>query len=117
MHVEFLGYDDGEVADTRDLRRDITRQIRRWRPDLVIAQNPHLRRYGDLAEPVTSLDLDRLSSRALLAGSPRRSLDRLDSLDQSISHRVSSLWKSLADLENSLPTDCVLQPMRTWAPI
>ncbi|MBI2158797.1 MAG: PIG-L family deacetylase [Candidatus Rokubacteria bacterium] len=40
-HVEFLGYDDGEVADTRDLRRDITRQIRKWRPDLVIAQNPH----------------------------------------------------------------------------
>jgi len=40
-HVEFLGYDDGEVADTRNFRRDITRQIRRWRPDLVIAQNPH----------------------------------------------------------------------------
>ena len=40
-HVEFLGYDDGAVEDTRDLRRDITRQIRRWRPDLVIAQNPH----------------------------------------------------------------------------
>jgi len=40
-HVEFLGGDDGEIADTRDLRRDITRQIRKWRPDLVIAQNPH----------------------------------------------------------------------------
>ena len=40
-HVEFLGYDDGEIADTRDLRRDITRQIRKWRPDLLIAQNPH----------------------------------------------------------------------------
>jgi len=40
-HVEFLGYGDGEVADTRDLRRDITRQIRRWRPDLLITQNPH----------------------------------------------------------------------------
>lgn len=39
-HVEFLGYDDGEVEDTRDLRRDVTRQIRRWRPDLVITQNP-----------------------------------------------------------------------------
>jgi LmbE family N-acetylglucosaminyl deacetylase len=39
-HVEFLGYADGEVEDTRDLRRDITRQIRIWRPDLVIAQNP-----------------------------------------------------------------------------
>jgi len=40
-HVEFLGDNDGEVADTRDLRLDITRQIRKWRPDLVIAQNPH----------------------------------------------------------------------------
>ena len=40
-HVEFLGYHDGEVEDTRDLRRDITRQIRKWRPDLVITQNPH----------------------------------------------------------------------------
>lgn len=39
--VEFLGYPDGELEDTRDLRRDITRQIRRWRPDLLIAQNPH----------------------------------------------------------------------------
>ena len=39
--VEFLGYPDCEVEDTRDLRRDVTRQIRRWRPDLVIAQNPH----------------------------------------------------------------------------
>lgn len=38
--VEFLGYPDGELEDTRDLRRDITRRIRRWRPDLVIAQNP-----------------------------------------------------------------------------
>lgn len=39
--VQFLGYPDGELEDTRDLRRDIAREIRRWRPDLVIAQNPH----------------------------------------------------------------------------
>jgi LmbE family N-acetylglucosaminyl deacetylase len=39
--VEFLGYEDGEVEDTRQLRLDVTRQIRRWRPDLIIAQNPH----------------------------------------------------------------------------
>jgi LmbE family N-acetylglucosaminyl deacetylase len=39
--VEFLGYHDGELEDTRDLRRDITREIRRWRPDLVITMNPH----------------------------------------------------------------------------
>jgi LmbE family N-acetylglucosaminyl deacetylase len=39
--VEFLGYEDGEVEDTRQLRLDVTRQIRTWRPDLVITQNPH----------------------------------------------------------------------------
>ena len=39
--VAFLGYEDGEVEDTRDLRRDVTRQIRRWRPDLIITLNPH----------------------------------------------------------------------------
>jgi LmbE family N-acetylglucosaminyl deacetylase len=40
-HVEFLGYPDGEVEDTRELRRDVTRAIRRWRPDLLITMNPH----------------------------------------------------------------------------
>jgi LmbE family N-acetylglucosaminyl deacetylase len=39
--VEFLGYEDGEVEDTRQLRLDITRQIRRWRPSLIIAQSPN----------------------------------------------------------------------------
>jgi len=39
--VEFLGYEDGELEDTRNLRRDITRQIRRWQPDLIITLNPH----------------------------------------------------------------------------
>jgi LmbE family N-acetylglucosaminyl deacetylase len=38
--VEFLGYEDGEVEDTRSLRLDVTRQIRRWRPDLIITQHP-----------------------------------------------------------------------------
>jgi LmbE family N-acetylglucosaminyl deacetylase len=39
--VQFLGYEDGEVEDTRELRRDVAREIRRWRPDLVIGQSPH----------------------------------------------------------------------------
>ena len=39
--VEFLGYEDGEVEDTRQLRLDVTRQIRRWRPDLIITQHPN----------------------------------------------------------------------------
>ncbi|MGH7310943.1 MAG: PIG-L deacetylase family protein [Candidatus Rokuibacteriota bacterium] len=40
-NMEFLGYEDGEVEDTRQLRRDVTREIRRWRPDLLITQNPN----------------------------------------------------------------------------
>jgi LmbE family N-acetylglucosaminyl deacetylase len=39
--VQFLGYPDCEVEDTRDLRRDVSREIRRFRPDLVICQNPN----------------------------------------------------------------------------
>jgi LmbE family N-acetylglucosaminyl deacetylase len=39
--VQFLGYEDGEVEDTRDLRRDVSREIRRWRPQLVICQSPN----------------------------------------------------------------------------
>jgi LmbE family N-acetylglucosaminyl deacetylase len=39
--VRFLGYEDGELEDTRELRRDVTREIRRWRPDLIITLNPH----------------------------------------------------------------------------
>src|SRR5437773_7143413 len=31
--VEFLGHPDGEVEDTRDVRRDVAREIRKWRPD------------------------------------------------------------------------------------
>ena len=38
--VEFLGYEDGDLEDTRNLRRDVTREIRRWRPELIITLNP-----------------------------------------------------------------------------
>jgi LmbE family N-acetylglucosaminyl deacetylase len=45
--VVFLGYEDGEVEDTRQLRRDVTREIRRWRPELIITQHPD-RRFTNL---------------------------------------------------------------------
>jgi LmbE family N-acetylglucosaminyl deacetylase len=41
--IVHLGYPDGYLAPSLDLRRDITRQIRRYRPDLVITQNPQRR--------------------------------------------------------------------------
>ena len=41
--IVHLGYPDGYLTPTLDLRRDIVRQIRRFRPDLVITQNPQRR--------------------------------------------------------------------------
>jgi len=38
-----LGYPDGYLTPSLELRRDVTRQIRRFRPDLVITQNPQRR--------------------------------------------------------------------------
>jgi hypothetical protein len=35
--VFFLGYDDGSLQPTLDLRRQITRWIRRCKPDVVVA--------------------------------------------------------------------------------
>jgi LmbE family N-acetylglucosaminyl deacetylase len=40
-----LGYDDGSLTPSLELRKDITREIRRWRPDLVVAANP-VRNFG-----------------------------------------------------------------------
>ncbi len=38
--LRFLGYPDGRVAATLELRMDISREIRRFRPDIVLAQSP-----------------------------------------------------------------------------
>ncbi|MFS1297568.1 PIG-L deacetylase family protein [Streptosporangium longisporum] len=38
--LRFLGYRDGTVVQSLDLRRDITRVIRQVRPDLVITHSP-----------------------------------------------------------------------------
>lgn len=39
--VDFLGFVDGELEDTRATRMAVTAAIRRHRPDLIITQNPH----------------------------------------------------------------------------
>jgi LmbE family N-acetylglucosaminyl deacetylase len=36
----FLGHPDGAVQATLELRRDISREIRRFKPDVVLTQNP-----------------------------------------------------------------------------
>ena len=45
--IVFLGYEDGSLEPTLALRRDLTRAIRRYRPDIVICPDPTVRYYGD----------------------------------------------------------------------
>ncbi|MGH2457064.1 MAG: PIG-L deacetylase family protein, partial [Candidatus Limnocylindria bacterium] len=45
--IVHLGYPDGYLTPSLELRRDVVRQIRRFRPDLVIAQNPQRRSDGN----------------------------------------------------------------------
>jgi LmbE family N-acetylglucosaminyl deacetylase len=41
--VVFLSYEDGTLQNTLQLRRDIAREIRRFKPDSVICQDPTMR--------------------------------------------------------------------------
>jgi LmbE family N-acetylglucosaminyl deacetylase len=45
--VVFLPYEDGTLTNTLELRRDIVRQIRRFKPDAVICQDPTSRFGGN----------------------------------------------------------------------
>lgn len=38
--VVFLGYQDGELANTPDLRREIVSEIRRFKPQIVVTSDP-----------------------------------------------------------------------------
>jgi LmbE family N-acetylglucosaminyl deacetylase len=45
--VVFLGYADGTLEPTLAMRRDLTRVIRRTRPDVVLCGDPTVRFYGN----------------------------------------------------------------------
>jgi LmbE family N-acetylglucosaminyl deacetylase len=41
--VEFLGYEDGYLEPTIDVRRDVARVVRKYRPDVIVSQDPTFR--------------------------------------------------------------------------
>ena len=44
---EFMGYPDGYLQHTLELRRDITRLLRRYRPEVVVTFDPSVRFFKD----------------------------------------------------------------------
>jgi LmbE family N-acetylglucosaminyl deacetylase len=46
--VLFLGYEDGMLEPSLALRRELTRIIRRYRPDAVVCGDPTMRFYGSM---------------------------------------------------------------------
>ncbi len=49
--VRFLGYPDGRVEATLDLRRDLARVIRQVRPDRVVCPSPERNYAADRGQP------------------------------------------------------------------
>jgi LmbE family N-acetylglucosaminyl deacetylase len=42
-HVVFLGYEDGYLYPTLEVRKDVARQVRIYKPDVIIAMDPTVR--------------------------------------------------------------------------
>jgi LmbE family N-acetylglucosaminyl deacetylase len=99
---EFMGYPDGYLEHTLDLRRDIARLIRRYRPEVVICFDPTNRFFSDsyvnhpdhrasgdaTIDAVFPTARDRLTFPELLA----------DGLEP---HKVSQLWLGAAAQPNT----------------
>ncbi len=66
--VIFLGWQDGMVVADLDLRRDLTRIVRRVRPDIVILGDPGIRYYG--TEYINHPDHNAVAEAALGAVFP-----------------------------------------------
>ncbi len=45
--IVFLGYPDGELVPTLQLRRDLTREIRRFKPDIALVPDPTTYYFGN----------------------------------------------------------------------
>ena len=108
--VVFLGYEDAALQPTLELRRDIAREIRRYRPDVLICMAPtrDLTDNGYLGHP------DHLASgEAALSAVYPTARDRLtfpELLQEGLEpHKVREVWI----MESETPTRLSTSPTRT----
>ena len=90
-----LGYPDGTLEPTLDVRRDITRVIRRVRPDVVVCGDPTVRWYG--TEYLNHPDHRAAASAALDAVFPSAETRAIfpELLGEGLEpHKVKEVWIS-----------------------
>jgi LmbE family N-acetylglucosaminyl deacetylase len=137
--VEFLGYPDGRLVASLDLRRDLARVIRRVRPDRVLAPSPernwqriqashpdHLAAgeatlnavYPDARNAFAFAELleegfePHVASEVWLMASPRA--DHLVDITDSIDRKVAALRCHVSQLPDP---DALEERVRTWTAI
>jgi LmbE family N-acetylglucosaminyl deacetylase len=90
--VRFLGYPDGQLSATLELRRDFSRVIRQFKPDLVIAQSPERRWDVIYASHPDHLAAGEAAVDAVYPDS-RNPFAHPELLDEGLEpHTVSALW-------------------------
>jgi LmbE family N-acetylglucosaminyl deacetylase len=95
--VVFLRHDDGTLQPTLELRQDLVRQIRRWKPEAVIAPDPTAMFYGD--DYINHPDHRAAGQAAIDAVSPAAAMPLLWPEDGE-PHRVRSIYVSSAEKPN-----------------
>lgn len=101
-NFEFMGYDDGYLQHTLELRRDLTRLIRKYRPEAVVCFDPTNRFFSDTY--VNHPD-HRASGDAAVDAVFPSARDRLTFPDLLIDgyepHKVKQLWLGNAGQPNT----------------
>jgi LmbE family N-acetylglucosaminyl deacetylase len=90
--IWFLGHPDGQLSANLELRRDFSRIIRQFKPDLVIAQAPERRWDVIYASHPDHLAAGEAAVDAVYPGS-RNPFAHPELLDEGLEpHTVSALW-------------------------
>jgi len=102
QQVLFLNYHDGELTNSPELRRDIVREIRRFKPDIIVTSDPttyfRMGAYFNHADHRTA-GAATLDAVFPAAGSPMYFPELLD--EGLEPHRPSEIWVSLTNEPNT----------------
>jgi LmbE family N-acetylglucosaminyl deacetylase len=98
--IRFLGHPDGRLSPTMELRRDFTRAIRDFKPDLVIAPSPERRWDIIFASHPDHLAAGEAAVGAVYPDS-RNPFAHPELLDEGLEpHTVAALWLMASPVSN-----------------